>query len=521
MSNSLISLGLGFGGGKASTSSGRIDSGLATPSISVVQLGDDGATISTTGVSGATSYTYERDTSSSFSSPTTVSSGTLDLSVNDSGLSQGTLYYYRIIATDGVDTSTSATASLLILAVFTTSTLTDGGNLASNDNPFTFTVQPSTNISAGGTLTIAGLTGSGTADNASLTVGGAGATIFGSSADWTQSTGTLVLTVAGGQTLSTGSDTVVTFTLTNSSSSSGVTSATLSASGFVSATMTGDYLEAFANRYNIPDSTDQQTEATILALSPTNPTDEVTVKFGSDTYDLYVWDGSAWYIYNNDFPYSVDLDGADDVIDVGDITAINSASNISISGWFYASSFPHSLYNSLWGGGAGYDLHTTRFWLSCNNSSSFKIFFGTSTIFTFSYSISTGTWYHVVFTLDGSTAKLYVNGSQAGSTVTTAPSLTSQSGNNFEFGGNPTYRPYLWDGLIDETAIFNSTLSASDITSIYNSGTPADLSSYSPVHWWRMGDNDGGTGTTITDQGSGGNNGTLTNGPTFSTTVPS
>jgi hypothetical protein len=301
MSTSLISLGLGFGGGKASTSSGRIDSGLATPSISVVQLGADGATISTTGVSGATSYTYERDTSSSFSSPTTVSSGTLDLSVNDSGLSQGTLYYYRIIATDGVDTSTSATASLLILAVFTTSTLTDGGNLASNDNPFTFTVQPSTNISAGGTLTIAGLTGSGTADNASLTVGGAGATIFGSSADWTQSTGTLVLTVAGGQTLSTGSDTVVTFTLTNSSSSSGVTSATLSASGFVSATMTGDYLEAFANRYNIPDSTDQQTEATILALSPTNPSGEVTVKFGSDTYDLYVWDGSVWYIYNNDY----------------------------------------------------------------------------------------------------------------------------------------------------------------------------------------------------------------------------
>lgn len=301
MSNSLISLGLGFGGGKASTSSGRIDSGFGTPSISVVQLGADGATISTTGVSGATSYTYERDTSSSFSSPTTVSSGTLDLSVNDSGLSQATLYYYRIIATDGVDTSTSATASLLILATFTTSTLTDGGNLASNDNPFTFTVQPSTNISAGGTLTIAGLTGSGTTDNASLTVGGAGASIFGSSADWTQSTGTLVLTVAGGQTLSTGSDTVVTFTLTNSSSSSGVTSATLSASGFVSATMTGDYLEAFANRYNIPDSTDQQTEATILALTPTNPTDEATVKFGSDTYDLYVWDGSIWYIYNNDY----------------------------------------------------------------------------------------------------------------------------------------------------------------------------------------------------------------------------
>ena len=39
--------------------------------------------------------------------------------------------------------------------------------------------------------------------------------------------------------------------------------------------------------------------------------------------------------------------------------------------------------------------------------------------------------------------------------------------------------------------------------------------------WWRMGDNDNGTGTTITDQGSGSSDGTLVNSPTFSTTVPS
>lgn len=251
--------------------------------------------------------------------------------------------------------------------------------------------------------------------------------------------------------------------------------------------------------------------------------------FETDTNSFIVYTGTGWVELQSDgtgaaaFPntYSLDLDGTDDVIAVGDITAINSASNISISGWFYASSFPHSSYNSLWGGGAGYNLAASRFWLSCDNGSSFRIFFGTSTNFTFSYSISTDTWYHVVFTLDGSTAKLYVNGSQAGSTVNTAPSLTSESGNNFEFGGNPTYRPYLWDGLIDETAIFNSTLSASDITSIYNSGAPDDLSSYSPTHWWRMGENDSGTGTTITDQGSGGNDATLVNGPTFSTSVPS
>ena len=46
---------------------------------------------------------------------------------------------------------------------------------------------------------------------------------------------------------------------------------------------------------------DTDTESNILASSPTNPTGEATVKFGTDTYDIYIWDGSAWYIYNNDY----------------------------------------------------------------------------------------------------------------------------------------------------------------------------------------------------------------------------
>jgi hypothetical protein len=182
---------------------------------------------------------------------------------------------------------------------FDTATLTDGGNLSSNSNPFTFTVQPSAAISTGSSITLSGLTGSATGDG-SVTLSGGGAAIFGSAGTWTQSTGTLVLTVDSGQTLPTGSDTVVTFTLTNPASGSGVTSVNLSSTGFTTASISGLFLEAQANQYNIPDSTDQQTEAAILALSPTNPTDEVTVKFGSDTYDLYVYNNGAWYIYNND-----------------------------------------------------------------------------------------------------------------------------------------------------------------------------------------------------------------------------
>ena len=284
--------------------------GLAKPDITVVQFGVDGATISTTGVVGATSYTYERDTSASFTSPTTISSGTLDLTVNDTGpLSGAVTYYYRIIATDGVDTSTSTTATFIISATFDTATLLNGSNLPSNTNTLTLTVQPSVAISAGSSITLSVLTGSATADNGSLSLGGAGAVIFGSAGSWTQSTGTLVLTVASGQTLPTGSDTVVTFTLTNPASGNGVTSVNLSSTGFTTASISGLFLEAAANKYNIPDDLAtpgsandfQQDEADILSLTPSNPANQATVYFGSNTHDLYVWDGSAWYIYNNDY----------------------------------------------------------------------------------------------------------------------------------------------------------------------------------------------------------------------------
>ena len=55
-----------------------------------------------------------------------------------------------------------------------------------------------------------------------------------------------------------------------------------------------------------------------------------------------------------------------------------------------------------------------------------------------------------------------------------------------------------WTGNIDEIGVFNAELSASDVTNIYNSVSPADLSTFSSlVHYYRMGDGD--SYPTITD----------------------
>ena len=130
----------------------------------------------------------------------------------------------------GVVASTTAP-----LETFDTATLENGQTNLDNTNILTLTVQPSRDIPAGDTLTITGLTSSQTVDG-SVTLSGANAAIFGSAGSWTQSTGTLVLTVDTGQTLSTGSDTVITFNLTNPATvSSGVSGITLSSSGFTQA----------------------------------------------------------------------------------------------------------------------------------------------------------------------------------------------------------------------------------------------------------------------------------------------
>jgi hypothetical protein len=131
-----------------------------------------------------------------------------------------------------------------------------------------------------------------------------------------------------------------------------------------------------------------------------------------------------------------------------------------------------------------------------------------------------GEWHHVAAVIDGYDWTVYVDGEEDCTWTATISAGTASAYTMRIAAASNMYFPT--DGLIDEVAFFTSALSASDITAIYNSGTPASLESYSPYGWWRMGDNDGGTGTTITNQGTGSTStdGTLTNGPTYSTDVP-
>ena len=273
-----------------------LPTGIAIPTLSLAETGDTEISYTIGEVSGANQYRVEKSTDGV--TYTLLANQSTHGTYTDSGLTEGQTYYYRVRAEDTLTSEVSdyRVASLTLLAEFTTALLINGSNIVGGTNSLTLTIRPDIAIVAGSTLTLAGLSGSQTATNNSLTIAGANAAVFGSSASWNNN-GTLVLTVDTGQSIPNNADTVITFELTNpASASSGVSGITLSSSGFTQASISGTFLSA-VDVFNV---TTRNTEANILASTPTNPSGEVNIAFGTDTYDFYIYDGSAWYIFNND-----------------------------------------------------------------------------------------------------------------------------------------------------------------------------------------------------------------------------
>jgi hypothetical protein len=137
--------------------------------------------------------------------------------------------------------------------------------------------------------------------------------------------------------------------------------------------------------------------------------------------------------------------------------------------------------------------------------------------------VTTGTWYNLVFTRTGTTAKVYINGSleqtatdsDFGADFGSSADTTTLIG---AFSGAANFM----DGLIDEISIWEIALTSTQVSNIYNSGTPTDLSSDDYlVGYWRFTDNTvSGSGGSVADISTKSNTLTLKNGPTFSTDVP-
>jgi hypothetical protein len=139
-----------------------------------------------------------------------------------------------------------------------------------------------------------------------------------------------------------------------------------------------------------------------------------------------------------------------------------------------------------------------------------------------SQKILVNTWYHMAFVSNGSNSTLYINGVNVGSSIYSP----SGYGTSYRLGSIVYGSEYL-DGNIGNTQIYNRALSPAEIMQNFNAqgyrfGYSADTivtSGLTLSYDVANGMSYPASGTTLYDISlAGGNNGTLTNGPSFITT---
>lgn len=239
--------------------------------------------------------------------------------------------------------------------------------------------------------------------------------------------------------------------------------------------------------------------------------------FRTDTKAIEVSDGSVYQTYNSDgavgdIPnfYQLSLDGTDDHAEVTGSSEIQISDPLTISAWIYltansSANNPRTIIS--W----GYASAGQGRIFSVLNSSNNLAFWSYQSSLNSSTSLSLNTWYHVAATVTSGETKLYIDGNLDTIGSNTLNSFTYGKTHVGELYYSQTQAARHFAGKIDELALFNSVLGATEIAEIYNDRVPLNLnldygnysSSANLKAWWRMGDGtETGSGTTIYDMSS-------------------
>ena len=170
--------------------------------------------------------------------------------------------------------------------------------------------------------------------------------------------------------------------------------------------------------------------------------------------------------------HSFNFDGSNDYLDCGNSTGIQFSGSFSVSFWFNTTDATAT--NEILVSKANDGVNDG--WLIRLNSSRKLEFVVLSGVITDSGSASNdGNWHHVLAVHESGVGnRLYKNGSLVASNSTGTD--LSNHVPNLHIGNQDYSTSRAINSLIDEVAVWNTALSASDVTSIYNNGKVIDLS---------------------------------------------
>jgi len=271
--------------------------------------------------------------------------------------------------------------------------------------------------------------------------------------------------------------------------------------------------------------------STILTTTYSNlATLESTANTGDTYYEtdnkrIVTWNGTNWTYYDSDGSaelyantYSLQFDGTNEYLNLGQPTELDFNGDMTISVWIKYTNIS-STWLELLSAHIAHPNYAYHLYLQSQTGGAKSVTFASNSAFytTPAAVITHDTWHHLAVTIESGVnngAKMYVDGSLVHTFTATIPSISQ----DIYVGRTGRNTSGMWEGLIDEVALFNYALSSTNVAALLDTSganpIPADISSLNPTGWWRMGDGLAswdGTNWTIPDQTTNGNDATSVN----------
>jgi hypothetical protein len=201
--------------------------------------------------------------------------------------------------------------------------------------------------------------------------------------------------------------------------------------------------------------------------------------------------------------YAMNFDGTDDLITISNESNFDfdRTDSFSISCWFKCDnvSANNHIINKLSSTGdyTGYNLFINNtdsklwFYLRHNYTSPNQIIIKSDS------ALVSNVWYNLVVTYDGSSTaagcKMYIDNVNVSTTESDTLSSSILNNEPLRIGGRSPSTTNFANGSISNVSVWNTALTVSQVSEIYNEGLPGNLNSHSAysnlVSWWQLGEN--------------------------------
>ena len=287
----------------------------------------------------------------------------------------------------------------------------------------------------------------------------------------------------------------------------------------VGSTVTGQFtMTAYDAEGSELNSSSVQNSSALVPLSVYSPASISSVVIEQSGGAYYVMDDlKVQTAASPELNHALSFDGVDDYVEIPASSDYDFSDEdaFSLSFWLYFNDVSSVQYIF-----SAEDM----FWVFCNPGGEIKFRYrnhpaGNWPEMSSSFSPEVGVWYHIAITTDNGASKIYVNGLLDEESNVSISGLTANGNNsrNLELGARKSYSSSpekFLNGSLDDVAMWNEAITASEVSSIYDQGVIVDLSSddsnYNSssnlVCYWRF---DEGQGIVTADLSVNNNNATI------------